>query len=193
MIILVIWESGQANPVVNSKFFKNRNFAIGVFVLCVGSIAFFSTVVILPIWLQNYMGYTAFQSGLTTATTSIFVIFLAPIIGGNIHKVDARKVVACGFIIFFLVSLYGSHITPDVTNGYISFSRLLLGLGLVCFFIHLNNITFADISTEEMASASGISNFTRNMGNSFGTSMVVNYWDRLQAGHHENLVSHIKY
>lgn len=192
MVILVIWELHQKNPVVNLNFFRNRNFTVGVIVLCIGSIAFFSTVVILPIWLQNYMGYTAFQSGLTTATTSIFVVFLAPLIGANIHKVDARKVVAFGFIVFFIVSYFGSHLTPDVTQGHIAFNRLFLGIGLVCFFIPVNNIMLADISNEDMASASGIANFTRNMGNSFGTSMVVNYWDRVQAGHHQNLVSHVQ-
>ena len=192
MAIFLIWESHQKNPIVNLKFFRNRNFTVGVIVLCVGSVAFFSTVVVLPIWLQNYMGYTAFQSGLTTATTSLFVIFLAPVLGANIHKVDARKVVAFGFIVFFIVSYCGAVLTPDVTQGFIALNRLFLGIGLVCFFIPLNNIMLADISNEDMAAASGLSNFTRNMGSSFGTSLVINYWDRFQAKHHETIVSAIQ-
>jgi DHA2 family multidrug resistance protein len=138
------------------------------------------------------MGYTAFQSGLTTATTSLFVVFLAPIIGGNIHKVDARKVVAFGFIVFFLVSLAGSQMTPDISQGHIAFVRLFLGIGLACFFIPLNNIMMADIQNHDLAAASGLSSFTRNIGNSFGTSLVVSYWDHVQAHHHEQMIASVQ-
>jgi MFS transporter, DHA2 family, multidrug resistance protein len=192
LVMLVIWELHQKNPVVNLRFFANRNFAVGVILICLGSTAFFSTVVVLPIWLQNYMGYTAFQSGLTTATTSLFVVFLAPIIGGNIHKVDARKVVAFGFLVFFLVSLAGSTMPPDITQGHIAFVRLFLGIGLACFFIPLNNIMMADIGNHDLAAASGLSSFTRNIGNSFGTSLVVSYWDHVQAHHHQDIVASIQ-
>lgn len=192
MVIFFIWESHQKNPIVNLKYLKNRNFVVGVLVLCIGSTAFFSTVVILPIWLQNYLGYTAFQSGLTTATTSIFVVLLAPFLGANIHKVDARKVVGFGFLFFFIISFWASKMSPDVTQGHIAFVRLFLGIGLACFFIPLNNIMFADLPNEEIPSASGISNFMRNIGNSFGTSLVVNYWDHAQANHHEILISSVQ-
>lgn len=188
MGMFIIWELHQKNPVVNLKYFLNRNFVIGVLVLCIGSTAFFATVVILPIWLQNYMGYTAFKSGLTTSTTSIFVVILAPFIGNMLSKVDARKVVAFGFITFFTVSIFAAKMTPDVTSGYIAIVRLMTGIGLACFFIPLNNIMFADIANNEIPSASGVSNFMRNIGNSIGTSLVVAYWDHVQAGHHEQLI-----
>lgn len=191
MGMFVIWELHQKNPVVNLRYFLNRNFMVGVSVLCVGSTAFFATVVILPIWLQNYMGYTAFDSGLATSTTSVFVVILAPFIGGMLHKVDARKVVAFGFTVFFIVSIYASNMTPEVTATYIAFARLLTGIGLACFFIPLNNIMFADIPDNEIPSASGISNFMRNIGNSVGTSLIVAYWDHSQTSHHETIVSAI--
>lgn len=191
MGMFIIWELHQKNPVVNLKYFLNRNFVIGVLVLCIGSTAFFATVVILPIWLQNYMGYTAFKSGLTTSTTSIFVVILAPLIGSMLHKVDARKVVGFGFITFFTVSLFAAQMTPEVTSGYIALTRLMTGIGLACFFIPLNNIMFADIENGEIPSASGISNFMRNIGNSIGTSLVVAYWNHVQAAHHEQMISAI--
>lgn len=191
-VIFVIWESHQKNPVVDLKYFKNINFVVGILALSIGSTAFFSTVVILPIWLQNYLGYTAFVSGLTTATTSVCIVILAPIIGGNLHKFDARKLVAFGFISFFFASLYSARMTPDVTQGHIALMRLSIGTGLAFFFIPLNNILLAGIPDNEIPSASGISNFMRNMGNSFGTSLVVSYWDRMQTTYHEQLISNIQ-
>lgn len=78
--ILVIWEWHQENPVVNVKLFLNRNFAIGAITLTVSSMAFFASVVVIPLWLQNYMGYTALQSGMTTATLGISILFIAPVL-----------------------------------------------------------------------------------------------------------------
>jgi DHA2 family multidrug resistance protein len=191
MVIFVIWELHQKNPIVDLKYFKDKNFVVGVLALSLGSTAFFATVVIIPIWLQNYLGYTAFDSGLATATTSVFVVLLAPVIGANMHKFDSRKLVAFGFICFFLASYWGCNLTPDVTKGHIALTRLFVGLGLAFFFIPLNNILLANIPDKEIAAASGISNFTRNIGNSFGTSLVVNYFNNIQAGYHEQLVSSV--
>jgi len=189
MVIFVIWEKHQKNPIVDLKYFKDRNFVVGVLALAIGSTAFFATVVIIPIWLQNYLGYTAYDSGITTATTSVFVVLLAPIIGANMHKFDSRKLVAFGFIAFFVGAYLGSNLTPDVTQGHVALTRLYIGVGLAFFFIPLNNILLANIPDNEIAAASGISNFMRNIGNSFGTSLVVSHFNTLQASYHEQLVS----
>ena len=191
IVTLVIWEYYAKDPIIDVRLFLNRNFLIGVLVLCVGSTAFFSTVVVFPLWLQNYMGYTAFNSGLATSTTSVFVIFLAPILGAALSKVDPRKIIIFGFVWFFIVSWWGATMNNDVTSGHIAFNRLFLGIGLACFFIPLNSIIFSNIAPKEMASASGISSFMRNMGNSFGTSLVVAYWDHRMAIHHEYLAASI--
>lgn len=191
IVSLVIWEYYAKDPVIDVRLFLNRNFVIGVLVLCIGSTAFFSTVVVFPLWLQNYMGYTAFNSGLATSTTSVFVIFLAPILGAVLSKVDARKIIIFGFVWFFLVSWWGATLNNEVTTAHIAFNRLFLGIGLACFFIPLTSITFSNIAPKDMASASGISSFMRNMGNSFGTSLVVSYWDHRMAVHHEYLAASI--
>jgi DHA2 family multidrug resistance protein len=188
---LIIWEYYAKDPVIDVRLFLNRNFVIGVLVLCIGSTAFFSTVVVFPQWLQNYMGYTAFNSGLATSTTSIFVIFLAPILGAALSKVDPRKIVVFGFAWFFIVSWWGATMNNDVTAGHIALNRLFLGIGLACFFIPLTSITFSNIAPKDMAGAAGISSFMRNMGNSFGTSLVIAYWDRRMATHHEYLAASI--
>jgi DHA2 family multidrug resistance protein len=192
MVIFVIWELHQKDPIVDLKYFKDKNFVSGVLSLSIGSTAFFATVVIMPIWLQNYLGYTAFDSGMATATTSVFVVLLAPIIGANMHKFDSRKLVAFGFIAFFLASYFGSNLTPDITQGGIALNRLSIGIGLAFFFIPLNNILLANIPDNEIAAASGISNFMRNMGNSFGTSLVVSHFNTLQASYHEQLVATVQ-
>lgn len=191
LVLLGIWEWYQENPVVNIRLFLNRNFSVGSICLTIGSVAFFSSVVVIPLWLQNYMGYTALKSGLTTCTMGLSSLFLAPILGNMLSKYDARKFAVVGFTIFGIVSFLVGHYTPDVTSGYVSFSRFLTGFGLGFFFIPLNAITLSEIAPEELAGASGLYNFMRNIGNSFGTSLATNFWNNKMAIHHEELVSSV--
>lgn len=71
-------------------------------------------------------------------------MILAPIIGGMLHKVDARKV-SLWIFNFLLVSWFGKRKMTCITSAYIAVSRLMTGIGLACFFIPLNNIMFADV------------------------------------------------
>lgn len=191
LVILFIWEWYHENPVVNVKMFKNRNFLIGSLTLTIATIAFFSSVVVIPLWLQNYMGYTAFKSGTTTATSGILVLFIAPVLGSQLHRLDARKVIVFGFLSFSIISITMAKFTPDVTSGYISLTRFLSGVGLGFFFVPLNTITLSEIRKEDMAAASGLYNFMRNIGTSFGTSLSVNYWDHRMSAHREVMVTSI--
>ncbi|WP_300357921.1 DHA2 family efflux MFS transporter permease subunit [Fusobacterium sp.] len=185
--LLVIWEWYHKNPMINIKLFLNRNFTVGALSISIGTAAFFASVVVIPLWLQNYMGYTAFKSGLATSTLGIAIMIIAPILGTQLNKLDARKVVVFGFFSFTLSSFFTGNYTPEVTAEYIAFSRFLSGIGLGFFFLPLNTITLSEIADEDMAGASGVYNFMRNIGNSFGTSLSVNYWNHRMAFHHQEL------
>ena len=191
LVVLVIWEFYQKNPIVNVRLFLNRNFVAGSVSLMVASVVFVGGIVIIPLWLQNSMGYTSFTSGQTTATSGILVIFLAPIIGANIHKFDARKLTVFGFVTFSIISIGLSQYSTDTTQGYIALTRFLTGGALAFFFLPLNTITLSEIDDKDMTSASGLYNFMRNIGNSVGVSLSVSLWQNKIAEHHEILTSNI--
>lgn len=191
LTILVIWEWYHPTPVVNVKLFLNKNFSIGALSITVASIAFFASVVVIPLWLQNYMGYTALDSGIATSTLGLSILFTAPILGSILNNLDARKVVVFGFVLFSITAILTGNYPPDITASYIAGSRFLTGIGLGIFFIPLNTITLSDIPPEELAGASGLYNFTRNIGNSFGTSLAINYWNNRISMHHQDIVSAI--
>lgn len=191
LTILIIWEWYQDSPVVNIKLFLNRNFGVGALSLAISSIAFYSAAIVIPLWLQNYMGYTAFKSGMTTSTLGIGILLVAPILISIVNKFDVRKIIIFGFILFSIASIFTGNYTPDVTSDYIAISRFLTGIGLGIFFIPLNNLTLSEINSEDMASASGLYNFTRNMGNSISTSLAVNFWDHRISVHHQDMITAI--
>ena len=137
------------------------------------------------------MGYTALDSGIATSTLGLSILFTAPILGSILNNLDARKVVVFGFVLFSITAILTGNYPPDITASYIAGSRFLTGIGLGIFFIPLNTITLSDIPPEELAGASGLYNFTRNIGNSFGTSLAINYWNNRISMHHQDIVSAI--
>ena len=123
LTILVIWEWYHPTPVVNIKLFLNKNFSIGALSITVASIAFFASVVVIPLWLQNYMGYTALDSGIATSTLGLSILFTAPILGSILNNLDARKVVVFGFVLFSITAILTGNYPPDITASYIAGSR----------------------------------------------------------------------
>lgn len=191
LILLFIWEWYNEKPIVNVRLFKNRNFLVGALAIMLSTLAYFSGVVALPLWLQNYMGYTAFISGRSTATVGLAIMMVAPVLGKYIDRLDARKVAAGGFFLLALASFYTARYPMDITPGYVGWTRFLNGFGVGIFFISLNTLTLSNIDEENMASASGIYNFMRNMGSSIGTSLVIPAWNHSMAFHHEIMASSI--
>lgn len=191
LVLLVIWEWHHESPVVNVRLFLNRNFCVGSFSLMFSVLAYFSGVVVIPLWLQNYMGYTAFVSGKSTCTLGLAILMVAPILGKKIDHLDSRKVAAFGFFLLGISTFLTSNYSPQITPSYIGLTRFFNGFGVGIFFISLNTLTLSNISNENLASASGIYNFMRNIGSSLGTSLVIPAWNHTMAFHHTMMASGI--
>ncbi|MEG0584151.1 MAG: DHA2 family efflux MFS transporter permease subunit [Cetobacterium sp.] len=190
LIIMVIWEWDNNNPVVNVRLFLRRNFLVGSFCLFAAVAVIYAMVIVLPLWLQEYMGYTAFKSGLTLFYQALPVLFCAPILGKYGSKIDARKAMSLGFLIMGLVAIFISY-PPNASQGYISYTRFLFGFGMALFFVPANILALSGIPQDKVADASGIFNFMRNMGISFGTALSINYWDNKVSFFHSELASSI--
>lgn len=191
LVLLVIWEWHHESPVVNVRLFLNRNFCVGSFALMFSVLAYFRGVVAIPLWLQNYMGYSAFTSGKSTCTLGVAILMVAPILGKKIDHLDARKVAAFGFFLLGISTFFTARYSPEITPGYVALTRFFNGFGVGIFFISLNTLTLSNISNENLASASGIYNFMRNIGSSLGTSLVIPAWNHTMAFHHNMMASSI--
>jgi len=93
--------------------------------------------------------------------------------------------------VFAAVSFWNSHFNTDVSFQQIVIPRLLMGFGVATFFVPLTALTLADIPPHMMASATGLSNFSRILAGSFGTSLSITLWERRTDFHHSILTSHI--
>jgi DHA2 family multidrug resistance protein len=187
----IVWELTEKHPVVDLSLFAKRNFTVGTIAVSLGYMAFFGNVVILPLWLQTQMGYTATWAGLATAPIGLLPVVLSPLVGRNLHKMDLRLLVSFSFLVFAVVSFWNAGFTTAVGFWQLAFPRLVQGIGVATFFIPLTSILLSGLPANRLASASGLSNFLRILAGSFGTSLSITLWDRREAFHHSQLTEQI--
>jgi DHA2 family multidrug resistance protein len=191
LAFFIVWELTEEHPIVDLHLFRHRNFAIGTIVLSLAYLTFFGNVVILPLWLQTQMEYTATWAGLAAAPIGLLSLVFSPIIGHYIHRIDVRYLATTAFLIFAGVSFWTSGFNTDITYADLFWPRFIQGIGVACFFVPLTSMSLSDLAPRELASGAGLSNFTRILAGSFGTSLSITLWDRRGDLHYSQLVEHI--
>jgi DHA2 family multidrug resistance protein len=185
--VFVVWELTDEHPVVDLRLFKRRNFTFGALALSVAYGVFFGNVVLLPLWLQQWMGYTATTAGMALAPVGLLAIVLTPVIGKKVSVWDPRRIATAAFIGFALVLWMRSNFTTQTDFVHILVPTLLQGAAMAMFFIPLTTLTLAGIEPARIPSAAGLSNFTRITAGAMGTSISTTLWDSRAALHHAHL------
>ncbi len=190
-MFFLAWELTDKHPVVDLRLFARRNFLMGTTSLSVAYGLFFGNVVLLPLWLQQYMGYTATWAGLATAPVGILAIILSPWVGKNVSKIDPRKLATVAFVGFGIVLWMRSNFNTQADFNTILIPTVLQGAAMAFFFIPLQAIVFSGLTPDKMPSAAGLSNFVRITAGAVGTSLFTTLWENRAALHHAQLAEAI--
>ncbi|WP_250532674.1 DHA2 family efflux MFS transporter permease subunit [Caballeronia sp. AZ10_KS36] len=191
LAFMFVWEITEKEPVIDLSLFRDRNFAMGVLITSLGFLAFFGSVVVLPLWLQTVLGYTPWLAGLATAPVGILALVLSPMIGQNMHRMNLRVVASFAFIVFAFVSYWNSTFTLDTPFHDIVYPRLVQGIGVACFFVPMTTITLSSVSDERLAGAAGLSNFLRTLSGAIGTAVSTTFWENDMIRHHAVLTESV--
>ena len=183
----VAWELTDEHPVVDLRLLTGRNFWTGTVSLAVAYSLFMGNLVLLPLWLQQFMNYTSTQAGMLMAPVGLFAILLSPFVGRNVQRIDPRIMATFAFVVFALVLWMRSHFNTQADFATLMVPTLLQGVALAFFFIPLTSIILGGIAPEKIPSASGLSSFARIVGGSFGTSIAITVWQDRAALHHAAL------
>ncbi|WP_411329680.1 DHA2 family efflux MFS transporter permease subunit [Desulfovibrio desulfuricans] len=187
----LIWELTEKHPIVDLSLFKSRNFTTGTLAITVGYAVFFGNLVLIPMWLQRTMGYTATWAGLVTAPVGILALILSPLVGKTIHKVDPRLYASVAFMVFAACGFWRSTFSPDVSPWSIGGTHVLQGLAMATFFIPLTTVILSGLEPNRIPAASGLYNFTRIMAGSFAASLYGTLWEDGAIRHHAYLAESI--
>ena len=186
-ISFLIWELTALNPIVNLRVFRHRGFSAAVTTMSLSFGAFFACVVLVPLWLQTTMGYTATWAGYAGCLNGVLAVAMSPVVARFIGKVDTRWLTSFGVFWMGLMAFWRTGFTTDATFLNIALPQFVMGFGMPFFFIATNSLAMSSVNPEETASASGLSNFLRTMGAAFATSIMTTAWDSTANRKHELL------
>ena len=191
LVSLVVWEWFHKAPIVDVRMFKNVNFLGASFMMFMLGIMLFSSLVMMPQFLQTLVGYTAESAGLVLSGGGFILLFLMPIAGTVVSKIQARYVIAFGWLTLCLAMYYSTqHLDLGISFGEASWMRVLQVFGLGFLFVPINLASYVGMPAEKGGSVAGLINFMRNIGSSIGTSMVTTLIARRSQFHQVYLATH---
>jgi DHA2 family multidrug resistance protein len=191
LIALVIWEWRNDDPIIDLHLFRDRSFAVGNFLMFMVGFALMSSTVLLPLFMQTILGYTAEQAGLALMPGGFAIIVAMPIIGFLLSRYDARWLLVFGLSLLSFALFYMTHFDPQIDFKTAALARVLQGLGLSCLFVPINTAAYAFLPKEKNNAASGLINLGRNVGGSLGISLVATMLSRRTQVHQQNLTGRL--
>src|SRR5579883_1159306 len=191
LVSLVIWGRRQRNPIVDVHLFRNLNFLGANFMMFVVGIILFSSLVLMPQFLQTLLGYTAQKAGLVLSGGGLLLLFEMPIVGTLADRVQARRLISFGWLTLCFGMFYSTQrLSLQISFEAASILRLVQVFGLGFLFVPINISSYVGIPPEKNNAVAGIINFTRNIGSSVGTSLVTTLVARRAQVHQTYLVAH---
>jgi DHA2 family multidrug resistance protein len=191
LIGVILWELRQPEPLVDLRLFKQRNYSMATFMMFAMGVILYGTTVLLPILVQTLMGYTAEWAGLVLSPGGLITLFVMPLVGRLLAKVQPRWLVVCGLLILGVGMYELSELS--LQTGFWTFVTVwtFSRAGMPFLFVPINVMAFAYVPREKTNSATGLINLTRNLGGSVGISLVAAAQSRLAQVSQSDLAGNI--
>jgi len=192
LVSLVIWEWFQKHPIIEVRLFKNLNFLGASGMMFILGMMLFSSLVLMPLFLQTLLGYTSESAGFVLSGGGFMLLLLTPVVGALSSKIQARRLIAFGWLML-AVGMYFStqHLDLQISFASASVLRVVQVFGLGFLFVPINLVAYIGMPLEKSGSVSGLINFMRNIGSSVGTSMVTTVIARRAQVHQVYLAAHV--
>jgi len=172
-LAIFVWKMlRDKHPLVNLQVFRYRSFTIGNVLGIISGFGLFGTALILPLFFQTILNFTAFDTGLALLPGAISTAVSMMIIGRILNRIDGRASIAAGFLIFGLSTWMLGGLSTSAGFWDVFWPRLIQGFGLGFLFVPLSTISLGDIPISEMAGATGVYTLIRQLGGSFGIAIL---------------------
>jgi MFS transporter, DHA2 family, multidrug resistance protein len=190
-LIALVWvELTHEHPIINLRLFKNISFSAGNFIMFVVGFCLYGSIVMIPLFLQTLMGYSATDAGMVLAPGGVATLITMPLVGAMLQKRDGRKIVFCGLLIGATAMFFMQRLSLQAAYVDFVWPRVVLGVGLAMIFVPLTTVTLATIPRQEMGNATGMFNLLRNIGGSVGIAVAATLLSRREQFYQTSLVSH---
>jgi DHA2 family multidrug resistance protein len=184
-------ECKARHPLVDLRVWRNRNFSTGVVLIFITGAVLYSTITLLPLFLQTLMGYTALESGMALSPRGFGAIASMLVIGRITKKVDNRFLIFIGFLLVALSSYWFGRITLNMGMSSVVWPNVLNGVGVSFIFVPLTTMAMGTLPAQQLGNATGLYNLFRNIGGSVGISLVTTFLARDAQVHQTMMAAHV--
>jgi DHA2 family multidrug resistance protein len=191
LVALVAHELTTEHPIIDLRILRNRQFAAGVAFAGALGLCLYATVFVLPVYLQSVLGFTAMQTGMVILPGALASAATMAVMGRTGGKYDPRVVITAG-VGLFLIAMWRHHrFTTQSGAGDFVLPLILRGVGLGMIFVPLSNLAVARLRMDQIPSAVGLYNLTRQLGGSVGIALSATTLQHLQVEHRALLIEHV--
>ena len=190
LMFTIWWELRHKDPVVDLRLLGERNFALSVVATLLFGFVLYGSTVLIPLFTQTLMGYTAMLSGMAVSPSGLVIMFFMPIVGFLVAHIDSRKMIIFGALVVSLALFSMGRFSLDVSFGTIVSARMLQGLGMAFIFVPLSTVSYAFIRAADRGAASSLISLARNIGASVGIATMATMISRQAQIHQGILVAH---
>jgi MFS transporter, DHA2 family, multidrug resistance protein len=172
LIFVVFWEWHQKDPIIDLHLFRERSFAISNFLMFMLGFALLGSTLLLPLFMQTMLGYTAQRSGLALMPGGFTIMLCMPIVGFLLSRYSPRYLMMFGLMMlsFSLFHMTGFDLSIDFKT--VTLARVYQAMGLAFLFVPINTAAYSSLPRDKNNAASGLMNLARNIGGSVGISFV---------------------
>jgi len=159
-------------PFIKPSLFLDRGFAAGVIIVFIVGLTYYAPLALLPLYLEDLMGYPIMIAGLVLAPRGIGTMMAMMMVGPLVSRLDTRVLLATGLGLTAWAMADMSHWTPDVSSWTVALNGLIQGAGLGFLFVPLSATALSTLPPEQRTEGAGLYNLSRNIGSSVGISIV---------------------
>jgi MFS transporter, DHA2 family, multidrug resistance protein len=191
LLFVLFWEWYQKDPIIELHLFKDRTFASANFMMFLLGFALLGSTLLLPLFMQTLLGYTAEQAGMGLSPGGFVIMLLMPLVGFLLGRYDARRLMIVGLTVLSFSLFHMTNFDLSVDFRTVVIARMIQAAGLAFLFVPINTSAYAYLPREKNNAASGLMNLARNIGGSVGISVVTTMLARRAQHHQVNLAGHL--
>jgi DHA2 family multidrug resistance protein len=191
LLFVIFWEWKQKDPIIDLHLFRDRTFGISNLLMFMLGFALLGSTLLLPLFSQTLLGYTAQDAGLALMPGGFMIILLLPLVGFLLSRYTPRWLLLFGLLILSFSLFHMTQFNLGIDFRTVATARLIQAAGMAFLFVPINTAAYAFLPREKNNAASGLMNLARNIGGSVGISVVTTMLDRRSQFHQNFLSSHL--
>lgn len=172
LVLFVLYELRQANPLIDIRVFKDAAFNAAMGVSFLVPLTLFGSVFLMPLFLQQVQGYSTLNAGIILSSQGLAAAATMPIGGILTDRIGARRIVPVGVLVLTASSIWMTLISPSTSSWEVGFMLASRGIGMGLTMMPAMSAAYVTLPPAHIARATSIANVVQRVAGAFGVAIL---------------------